>query len=178
MPHGFIKQVVGSKGETTPRSDGKRSKESSPNEEAQKDWPIISMDSPDQASNDQSVLEGPPNEAGAPLEEGVLTGGPSHVDEIGEEGPSGVVAASMLRPKPTDTEPSKKRQPDLVMLSTYVPPQERIHPLMGMAAGDAKVRVEDNLTRALNALAVEKEDGRRLEAGVAYLSVKRTSLLL
>ena len=64
------------------------------------------------------------------------------------------------------------------MLSTYVLPQERIHPLMGMAASDAKVRVEDNLTRALNALAAEKEDGRKLEAEVAYLSVERTSLLL
>ena len=109
MPHGCIKQVVGSEGETTPRSDGKRSKQSSLNEEAQKDWPIISIDSPDQAFNDQSFLEGAPNEAGAPLEEGVLTGGPSNFDEIGEEAPSGVVAASMFRPKPADTEPSKKR---------------------------------------------------------------------
>ena len=72
------------------------------------------MDSPDRASNDQPVLEGAPNEAGAPLEEGIPARGPSNVDEIGGEAPSGVAAAPMLPPMPADTEPSRKR----LLLST------------------------------------------------------------
>ena len=55
------KQDACSKGEFTPISDGKRPKRSSPNGKAQKDWVIILMDSLDQASNDQPVLEGEPN---------------------------------------------------------------------------------------------------------------------
>ena len=81
-------------------------------------------------------MEGAPNEADTPLEEGIPTGGPSNVDEIGEETPSGVAATSMLPPKPADTEPSRKRLPNQVLLSKYVPPQERIHPLTSMVALD------------------------------------------
>ena len=89
------------------------------------------MDFPDRASNHHPVLEGALNEAGAPLEEAILIRGPSNVDEIGEEAPSGVAAASMLHPRPEDIEPSRKRLPDRVLLSTYVPPHERIHPPEG-----------------------------------------------
>ena len=109
---------------------------SSPNEKAQKDSTIISVDAPDRASNDHPILEGAPNEAGAPLEEGIPVEGPPDVDKIGEVAPLGVAAASMLLPRPTDTESRRKRPPDRVLLSTYVPPQERIHPLMGMVAPD------------------------------------------
>ena len=56
-----LKQGACSKGEFTPISDGKRPKRSSPNGKAQKDWAIILVDSLDQASNDQPVLEGEPN---------------------------------------------------------------------------------------------------------------------
>ena len=83
------------------------------------------MDSPDRASNDQSILEGAFNEAGAPLEEGIPAGGPSNVNEIGEEAPSGVA-----------TKTRRKRLPNRVLLSTYVPPPERIHPPTGMVAHD------------------------------------------
>ena len=54
-------RAAGSEGETTLRSDGKRS---SPYEEAHKDLEIISVDSPNLASDDQPVLEGAPNKAG------------------------------------------------------------------------------------------------------------------
>ena len=81
-------------------------------------------------------MEGAPNEAGAPLEEGILIGGPSNVNKIREGTPSGVAEALILSPKPTDTESSRKRPPDQVLLSTYVPLQERIHPLVGMVALD------------------------------------------
>ena len=47
-----------------------------------------------------------------------------------------------------------------------------------VASVDAKGRVEDDLTRARDALAVVEEDRRRLEAEVACLAIERTSLLL
>ena len=71
---GFVaqmhKRVAGSEGESTPISDGKHQKRSSLDEEAQKDWAIISVDSPDLAFNDHSVLEGTHSEASTPMEEG------------------------------------------------------------------------------------------------------------
>ena len=92
------------------------------------------MDSPDPAFNDQPILEGAPSEAGAPLEKGILVCGPSNVDEIGERALSGVVSAPILPPRPVDTESSRKRLLDQVLLSTYILPQERIHPLASMVA--------------------------------------------
>ena len=79
------------------------------------------MDSPNQASNDQSVLEGAHNEVGAPMEEGFPIRGPSNVNEIIEEAISGVAATPMLPPRPVNIELSRKRLPDQVLLSTYVP---------------------------------------------------------
>ena len=91
------KQTVGSEGEITPMFDGKWSKRSSLHEEAHKLMSaIISVDSLDRASNDQLVLEGAPNEAGTPLEEGIPDGGPSNVKKIGQEAPSRVAIAPML----------------------------------------------------------------------------------
>ena len=118
----MCKRARGSEGETTPRSDGKRLRRSSPDEEAQKDWVIISVDSPDRVPNDQPTLEGAPNEADASLEEGVPVGGPPNINEIGENAPSGVAATLMLRSRPVNTKPSRKRLPDRLLLSTYVLP--------------------------------------------------------
>ena len=47
-----------------------------------------------------------------------------------------------------------------------------------VAADDAKARATDDLTKALDALAVAEEDGRRLKADIARLAVERTLLLL
>ena len=47
-----------------------------------------------------------------------------------------------------------------------------------VVAGDTKTRVEDDLTKASDALAAVVEDGRRLEAEVACLAVERMSFLL
>ena len=47
-----------------------------------------------------------------------------------------------------------------------------------VAAGKAKARAEDDLTRVQEALAAAEEDGRGLEAEVARLTVEITSLLL
>ena len=44
--------------------------------------------------------------------------------------------------------------------------------LIAVAAGDAKAMVEDDLTRARDALAVAEEDGCRLEVEVARLVVE------
>ena len=94
------------------------------------------MDSPDPTFDYQPVLEGASSEAGAPLEEGIPTGGPSNVDGIGEGALLGVATAMTLPPKPADTESSRKKPPDQVLLSTYISPQERIHPPAGMVAHD------------------------------------------
>ena len=48
----------------------------------------------------------------------------------------------MLPPKPVDTEPSRKRLPDRLLLSTYVSPQERIHPSTSMVAPDLEGALE------------------------------------
>ena len=94
------------------------------------------MDSLDRAPNDQPALEGDPNEVGASLEEGIPVEGPPYVDEIGEKALSGVAVASMLPPRPVDTVPRRKRLFDRLLLSMYVPLQERIHPSTGMVAVD------------------------------------------
>ena len=62
------------------------------------------------------------------------TGGPSNVDEIVEGSPSRVAATSILPPRPSNTVFSRRRPLDQVLLSTYVPPHERFHPLVGMVA--------------------------------------------
>ena len=93
------------------------------------------MDSPARTSNDQPILEGTPSKDSAPREEGIPVGGPS-VDEIGKGSPSEVVVAPLPLLKLEDPAPSGRRLPDQVLLSTYVPPHERIHPPAGMVALD------------------------------------------
>ena len=92
-------------------SDGKSPRRSSLDEEAQKEWAIIPMDSLDQATNDQPVLEGAPSGVDAPLEEGIPIEGPN-VEEMGEGSPSGVAAAPLPLPKPIDTISSRRRPPN------------------------------------------------------------------
>ena len=70
------KRVASLDDEFTPIPDRKCPKWSSPNKEAEKDWAIIPMDSPDRASNDQPVLEGALNEDSATQEEGIPFGDP------------------------------------------------------------------------------------------------------
>ena len=59
-----------------------------------------------------------------------------NVEEVGEGAPSGIITAPVPPPKPTSTRPSKKLLPDQVLLSTYVPPLERVHHPTGMMAPD------------------------------------------
>ena len=87
-------------------------------------------------------MEGALNEASASLEEGILVGGPPNVDEIREKAPSGVPTALMLPPRLVDTEPIRKRLLDRLLLSMYVPPQERIYPPTGMVAPDPEGALE------------------------------------
>ena len=85
-------------------------------EEAQKDWAIIPVDSLD-------ILEGSPSGVSAPLEEGIPARGPN-VDKIGKRSPLGVAAAPLPPSRPVDTISSRRRLPDQVLLSMYVPPYE------------------------------------------------------
>ena len=100
------------------------------------------MDSSDCSPNDQPALESVPNEAGASLEEGFPIGEPPNVNKIGEKAPSWVTTAPMLPPRLADTEPSRKRMPDRLLLSTYVPSQEMVHPPTGMATLDLEGALE------------------------------------
>ena len=59
---------------------------------------------------------------------------PPSVEEVGMDAPSGVAYALAPSPKPTSAKPTKKRMPDRVLVSTYVPLLERVHPLTDMAA--------------------------------------------
>ena len=93
-----------------------------------KDWAIVSVESPDLASNDQLTLGVCLNEANTPLDEGVLDASPPNVEVVGMGAPSGVVTALAPPLKSTSTGPSKKRLPYRVLVSTYVPPLERVHP--------------------------------------------------
>ena len=105
------KRIADTEDEFVPTYVGKRLRRSSPNEEAYKDWAIIPMDSPDQATNDQLVSEGAPIGVDAPLDEGIPVGGLS-VDKIGEEPPSGVDVAPLPPPRYASTIPSRRRLPN------------------------------------------------------------------
>ena len=52
--------------------------------------------------------------------------------KLGKGPPHGVVAALLPPPRPVNTASSRRRSPDQVLLSTYVPPYERIHHPAGM----------------------------------------------
>ena len=88
-----------------------------------------------------AAREGAPSNDSAPQEEGIPVGGPS-VDEIGEGSPSGVATAPLPPPKSASAVPSRRRLPDQVLLSTYVPPHERIAPPGGTVALDLEGALE------------------------------------
>ena len=50
--------------------------------------------------------------------------------------------------------------------------------LAATTSGDAKARVEDDLARVLDALAIVEEDGRKSEVEISRLAVEQASLLL
>ena len=120
------KRIIDTEDESTPTYVGKRPRRSSPNEKSYKDLAIIPVDSPDQATNDQLVSKGAPIRVDAPLDEGIPIGGPL-VNKIGEESPSGAAAAPLPPLRYANTEPSRRRLPDQLLLSTYLPPYEKIH---------------------------------------------------
>ena len=50
--------------------------------------------------------------------------------------------------------------------------------MAAVATGEAKAKIEDDLTRAQDALEAGEEDRRGLEAEIAHLAVERMLLLL
>ena len=56
--------------------------------------------------------------------------------------------------------------------------EARVAQLVAIAARNAKARVEDDLTKALNALVAIEEGERKSEAEISRLEAKRMSLLL
>ena len=57
-----------------------------------------------------------------------------NVEEVRIGAPSGVAIALVSLPRPTNTGPSKKRFPDRVIVSMYVPPLDRVRPYFDMEA--------------------------------------------
>ena len=53
---------------------------------------------------------------------------PPSVKEVGMGAQSGIVIALAPLPRPTGTGPSKKRFPNRITVSTYVPPLGRVCP--------------------------------------------------
>ena len=92
------KRVASAQGETTlgfEVSGGKWPKHSSPDEEAQKSSLVITVDSPEQASNTLPALEGSSQdafrEACASLEDRVLTEESPNADGVVGEAPSEII---------------------------------------------------------------------------------------
>ena len=147
-------------GADTSSSGEKRPRRSPSYEEAQQDQVIVLVGSPDLASNDQTTLGVSLNEANIPLEGEVPVVRPPNVEEVRMGAPSGVVIAPASSPKPTGTGPIKKRFPDRVIISTYVPPLERVRPSLDMEALD----LEDvmKITRCYNPLNKEESPVTRM----------------
>ena len=70
------------------------------------------------------------------MEREVAIVSPPNVEEVGLGSPSRVVIALASLPRPTGAKPSKKRFLDRVIVSTYVPPLERVRPSLDMEALD------------------------------------------
>ena len=88
------KQDVSAQGETTPGSEvprGKRPKRSGLDEEVQKSPTVVTLDSPERASDALPTLEATAQDASreacASLEDGILAGGPPNVDKVVGEAP-------------------------------------------------------------------------------------------
>ena len=122
------KRSVSLEGVGTSSSEEKQPKPSPLGEEAQKDWVVVLVESPCLAFDDQSPLGDCSTKANIPLEGEVPAVSPPCVEKVGMGDPSGVIAAPAPSPKLTGAGPTKKRLPDRVIISTYVPPLERVHP--------------------------------------------------
>ena len=94
------------------------------------------MDSP--VSNAQPTLEGAPQdapkEAYAPLEDGILVEGSSGAEGVMAEAPLEVVVALLFSTKVRSAGPRRPRMLDQLLLSSYVPPQEWVHPSVDTVA--------------------------------------------
>ena len=135
------KRAASAHGETTlgfEVSGGKRPKRSSPDEEAQTSLVIISVDSPEQAFDALSALEGASQDASreacALLEDGVPTRGPPNADGVVGEAPSKIVVGPSFSARLSNVSPRRPRMPNRLMLSSYILPYEWDRPLADMVA--------------------------------------------
>ena len=86
------------------------------------------MESQNQASDDQPALGDCFVKANTPLNKGVPATSPLNVGEVRIDALSGVVTTPVPLPRSIGAGPRKKRFPYRVLVSTYVPPLERVHP--------------------------------------------------
>ena len=89
----------------------KRPRRSPSDEEAQKVWAIVLVESPDLASNDQPTLEVCLNEANMPLEGEVPAMSPTSIEEVGMGAPLGVVISPVPSPKPIASDQARNGYP-------------------------------------------------------------------
>ena len=132
------KHAASAQGETTPSFEvpcGKRPKQSGPDEEAQNSAAVITMDSPECASDVLPDLEGVaqdfPRKACALLEDGVLAGVPPNADRVTGEAPLEMVAELLFSVKLVNAGPRRLRGPNRVVLNSPVIPMKWDQPLTG-----------------------------------------------
>ena len=128
---GFIarmcKRASSSPGETIPGfkvTDGKRSKRSGPDGEVQNSPAVITMDSPEWASDALLALEGTvqeaPKEACASLKDGVPAKGPPDVARAVGEAPLKIVVELLLSARLTNAHPRRLRGPGRLVLNSPI----------------------------------------------------------
>ena len=95
---------------------------------------VINVDSPNRASDAQPVLEGAPKEACAPPDDGIPADGSPGVEGVVAKAPLEVAAAPSFSTRLASAGPRKPRMLDRLLLSSYVTPQEWVHPMVDTVA--------------------------------------------
>ena len=101
-------------------------------EEAYKSLTVITVDSPDRVVDAQPALEDVPQDASKeaylPLKDGILARGSPGAEGVVVEAPIEVIAAPSFSTKLASVGPRRPRMANRLLLSTYFPSQEWIHP--------------------------------------------------
>ena len=104
-------------------------------EEAQNSPTVITVDSPERASDALPALEGAAQEAHreacASLENGVLTGGPPNADRVVGETPLEIATKLSFSTRLANADPRRPRGPDRLVLNSPVIPMKWEQPSMG-----------------------------------------------
>ena len=135
------KPAASAQGEIVPSFEvpsGKRPKLFDLDEEAEKSPTVINVESPNRAFGAELALEDAPlgasKEACVLSEGGILTGGSPGAKGAMVEASLEVVPTPLFLSRLVSVGPHRLRMPDQLLLSSYVPPQEWVHPLADIVA--------------------------------------------